>query len=339
MNAPSDEQLPLRTRRPVTRSRLTISLLVVVAVAVGMLPDLLGLDRFSPFAQLVAFRTASLVLLLVLAVAATVVAVVRRRGWTLAVGLLVVVVVTAGLVLPRALPLVDAPAPDAPGTRTLTVLSFNTYEGGADVDALAELIRATRPDLIALPESAGRFSAKLAPLVPGYRFVPSQERGRDVNGVTAAVRSDLGAVSVQVDRSTTNLPSVELSGGGLGTVRFVAFHSVAPKPGDVAGWRSDLGTLDRFCATPTAGPVIVAGDFNATLDHSVFRDAIRGCTDAADATGEGLTPTWPTWLPRWLGPQIDHVIVSGGITAETFSVHPVPDSDHRAVLTRLRLPT
>jgi endonuclease/exonuclease/phosphatase (EEP) superfamily protein YafD len=84
--------------------------------------------------------------------------------------------------------------------------------------------------------------------------------------------------------------------------------------------------------------VIVAGDFNATLDHSVFRSAIAGCADAAEQAGEGLTATWSTRWPRWLGPQIDHVLVTGGITTETLSVHDVPGSDHRAVLTRLRLP-
>jgi endonuclease/exonuclease/phosphatase (EEP) superfamily protein YafD len=32
------------------------------------------------------------------------------------------------------------------------------------------------------------------------------------------------------------------------------------------------------------------------------------------------------------------VLITGGITAETLSVHEIRGSDHRAVLTRLRLP-
>jgi endonuclease/exonuclease/phosphatase (EEP) superfamily protein YafD len=238
------------------------------------------------------------------------------------------------MVLPRAIPAADAPAPDAPGGRTLTVLSFNTYEGKADVAAVAAEIRAANPDLVALPEASGRFTDKLAPLVPDYRFAPSQERGRDVEGVTAASRADLGEATVDVDHSTT-FPSVQLT---LAGVRFVAFHSVAPKPGDTRGWGTDLTTLDRWCANRAIGPAILAGDFNATLDHSVFRESIAGCADAGDRTGQGLVGTWPTWAPRWLGPQIDHVLVTGGITAETLSVVDLPGSDHRAVLTRLRLP-
>jgi endonuclease/exonuclease/phosphatase (EEP) superfamily protein YafD len=220
--------------------------------------------------------------------------------------------------------------------RALTVLAFNTYEGDGDVEALAALIRSSRPDLIALPEAGARYRDRLAPLVPGYRFAASNnERGRDVQNVAVATRDDLGDVTAQVDRSTP-FPSVEVSGAGLGDVRFVAFHSIAPIPGDLPQWRSDLGTLDRWCGQ--SGPAIIAGDFNATLDHSVFRSAISGCADAAEQAGEGLVGTWNTRWPRWVGAQIDHVLVTGGITAETLSVHDVPGSDHRAVLTRLRLP-
>ena len=336
MTAPPDE-LRVRTRAP-SRWRTGFALLVVAAAAVGTLPDLLGLDRRSPFAQLVSFRPALLGALLVVAVVAAVAAVLRRRGWVLAVGLLAVTAVGAAMVLPRAIPSMDLPEPDAPAGRTLTVLAFNTFEGGADVDAVAGLIRSGRPDLVALIEAGERYRDRLAPLIAGYRFESSQDDGPDVQGVTAIVRADLGDVTVRVDRGTP-FPSVEVGGGGLGAVRFVAFHAVAPTPGAVPQWRHDLATLDRWCADRQSGPVIVAGDFNATLDHAVFRDAISGCADSGERTGQGLVGTWPTRFPRWLGPQIDHVLVTGGITAETLSVHDVPGSDHRAVLTRLRSAT
>ena len=69
MSAPPDE-LPGRTRPPVRPARLVLALLLVVAAAVALLPDLLGLDHRSPFAQLVSFRPAMLAGLIVLAVAA-----------------------------------------------------------------------------------------------------------------------------------------------------------------------------------------------------------------------------------------------------------------------------
>jgi hypothetical protein len=338
MSAPPDElpgSAPARRRF----GRAGFAVLVVAFAAVGTLPDLVGLDRRSPFSQLVSFRPALLGGLLVVAVAATGAAVVRRQGWVLAGGLFAVAAVGVTMVLPRAHSALDVPEPDRPSGRSLTVMAFNTFNGEADVDAVAEQIRSGRPDLVALIEAGGDYRSRLAPLVEplGYRFEGSRADGADVQGVTAIVRADLGDVSVRVDRETP-FPSVEISGGALGAVRFVAFHSVAPTPGAVPQWRHDLATLDRWCADRGSGPVIIAGDFNATLDHSVFRDAITGCADSAERTGNGLVGTWPDRFPRWLGPQIDHVLVTGGVTAETFSVHDIPGSDHRAVLTRLRLP-
>jgi endonuclease/exonuclease/phosphatase (EEP) superfamily protein YafD len=311
-----------------------VSVLVVAAAAVGILPDLLGLDERGPFTQLVPFRPVLLGGVLVLAVLAGIAAVVRRRAVVLPVGLLVVAAVGASMVLARAL------ADTAPASgRELTVLAFNTYEGEADVAAVAALIREDRPDLVALIEAGGRYRDRLAPLIAplGYRLESFPERGQDVGGNTVIVGDDLGDVRVTVD-SSTPFPTVEVTGGGLGNLRFVAFHSVAPKPGDTPQWRHDLGTLARWCAD-RGDPAIVAGDFNATLDHSVFREAIVGCTDAAEQTGEGLVATWPSNVPRWVGPQIDHVLVTGGVTAEELSVHDVPGSDHRGVLARLRLPS
>jgi hypothetical protein len=332
VSAPSDE-LPGRTRaRP---WRAAGSLLVVAVAAVGLLPDLFGLDRRSPFAQLVAFRPTLLAGMVLVTGLAAGVARWRRRGWLLPAGLALVTAAGAGLVVPRALP-DDIAAPVA--GRTVTVLAFNTFEGRADVDAVAALVRDTRPDLVALVEAGPRYRDRLAPLLgPDYRPDGSDSSRRDVQGVSVLTHADLGAVAVQV-REDTPFPSVEVTGGGLGGLRFVAFHAVAPTPGSVPQWRSDLATLGRWCANRDVGPAVVAGDFNATLDHAVFRDATQGCVDAAAQTGRGLVGTWNSRLPRWLGAQIDHVLLTGGVSALDSSVVDVPGSDHRAVLTRLRLP-
>jgi endonuclease/exonuclease/phosphatase (EEP) superfamily protein YafD len=117
----------------------------------------------------------------------------------------------------------------------------------------------------------------------------------------------------------------------------VAFHALAPLPDLMSGWREDLAQLARWCSGSM--PAVVAGDFNATLDHSTLRSAMSGCEDAADQRGAGLTPSWD--LSAWtrnLGPQIDHVIVTEGIETESFEALNISGSDHRAILTRLRLP-
>jgi endonuclease/exonuclease/phosphatase family metal-dependent hydrolase len=206
------------------------------------------------------------------------------------------------------------------------------------VAGVAALIRDERPDLVSLVEASTTFRSKLAPLVEplGYHLITAVgEPEGDLGGVTAVVADHLGDVRSST-YTATPFPRVELEGGGLGKLRFVAFHTLAPRRGDVPQWRSDVGLVSQWCAGPQ--PAIIAGDFNATLDHSVFRSATAGCGDAAAQRGQGLTPTWPTWLPGWVGPQIDHVLATDPIMAETFEVREIAGSDHRAVLARLRIP-
>lgn len=311
--------------------------LFTLVVAVFTLPDLLfGLDGRSPFVQLVSFRPWVLVAVVALLAVLMVILRFERRVWPFVAGVLAVLVIGGAMVLPR---VIADPVPT--GGRLLTVLSFNTYEGAADVDELAALIRDRRPDIISVVESSDPFRSRLAPLVEplGYRLHTSTPPGRpDVAGVTAVIADGLGDVDVRIGDETSAFPYLEVTGGGLGGLRVAAFHSVAPVPGSVPRWHHDLELLARWCAGPTAA--VVAGDFNATLDHSALRTGMAGCSDAADQRGAGLVPTWgPSDRTRAIGPQIDHVLVTDGIEAETFEVHDIAGSDHRAILTRLHIPT
>jgi len=101
-------------------------------------------------------------------------------------------------------------------------------------------------------------------------------------------------------------------------------------------WRSELAAL------PPAGdpPVVLAGDFNATLDHAQFRRFLRlGHVDAASQVGKGLVPTWgpePRGRPALLA--FDHVLVDPRCAVLATSAHRVPGSDHKALYARFRLP-
>jgi endonuclease/exonuclease/phosphatase (EEP) superfamily protein YafD len=329
-----DDQRPPPPRR--SPARFVLAALFTAAAAIGVLPDLLfALDRRSPFVQLVSFRWQFLLAGAVLLVVLGIVTLRARRAWPFAAGLAAVLLVGAAMVAPRA---IADPEPTA-GT-PFTVLSFNVYEGRANVRALADAIRTERPDVVALPEAGQRFADKLAPLIEpmGYRLRSSVDEDEDdVNGVTAAVAARLGDVSFKVGHNTSTFPDVQITGGTLGALRVVAFHSVAPVPGSVPEWREDMSLLPTWCAGPT--PAIVAGDFNATLDHSMLRAGMVGCGDAAAQRGDGLTPTWgPTPRTRAIGPQIDHVLATHGIEAASFRVLDLPGSDHHPILATLRLP-
>ncbi|MCO1655324.1 endonuclease/exonuclease/phosphatase family protein [Pseudonocardia humida] len=310
-------------------------MVVGVAAVVLVLPDLFGLDHRTPFAQLVWLRPYLLLPLSVVLLVLGVLAARRPRVlWPTVVVLAVVVVVGAVLVVPRFVP---TAVPD--GGRSITVVAFNTFNGAAAVDEVAALLREERPDVVALVEAGESFRSRLAPLVEpaGYRLITEvgPAGDDDVNGVTVAVAAHLGEVRSTRIRGMP-FPAVQVEGGGLGPLRFVAYHSVAPRYGDVWQWRADLQQVPRWCGG--GGPAVVAGDFNATLDYSLLRSATRGCSNAADQRGQGLVPSWPSWLPDWVGPQIDHVFATDPIVAEHFAMREITGSDHRAVIARLRLP-
>jgi len=326
---------PARPRRRGLVGRLVGAVTLALVASVFLVPDLwFGLDRWSPFTQLIAFRPVLVVALAVVVVVLALVTVGMRRAWPFPVAMLAVLAVGAAPLAPR---LVADPLPT--GGDTLKVLSFNVYTGDADVDALADTIRTERPDVVALPEGGERYRQRLQPLIEDLGYVSRAsvgEHSQDVNGVIALVSPRFGDVDFRVGRISEDspFPYVEVSGGLLGDLTFVAFHSVAPTAGSVAQWRVDLDGAGDWCRT--GRPTVVAGDFNATLDHSVLREAMADCGDAASQRGSALTATWPTSTPRWLGTEIDHVFSSTG-TAESFEVLDLPGSDHRAILTTLRL--
>ncbi len=205
--------------------------MTTLLAAAVLLPDRLGLDQHSPFVQLVSFRPLLLAGGSVLVVFLAILVGFRRRAWPFAAGLAAVLLVGGALVLPRVLP---GPVPT--GGTTLTVLSLNVFEGQADVDAIADLIRTELPDLIALPEAGARFSDELAPLIEplGYRLHHSDTADtRDIANVAAAVGAELGEVQVRTTDQGSSFPYVEVTGGRLGATRFMAYHSAAPLPLDV----------------------------------------------------------------------------------------------------------
>jgi endonuclease/exonuclease/phosphatase (EEP) superfamily protein YafD len=115
---------------------------------------------------------------------------------------------------------------------------------------------------------------------------------------------------------------------------------VHPNPPLSAAAVRDWRAVMRALPAPFAGGrrTVLAGDFNATLDHRDLRRLLaRGYTDAADATGDGLRPTFSAARP--LPPiTIDHVLVPAAIGVRRVTAHAIAGTDHRALIAELVLP-
>lgn len=306
--------------RPSRNTCLVIGLVVLAAVLL-LLPDLLFLDSWTPFVQAVAFRP----VLTALALATAVTLIALRRPATTWAGLvlLVVCVVSAVMVLPRtfSIPLDDGDT----RLRTLTVNVSGNHDTVGDV---AKIIRRHDAEVVALPEADESYRVALETALAGdYRGVSAQTGATAVSAVSALYHRSLGEVNAEV-QVLGSFPAWVLSGDGLGDVRFVAVHAYPPLPLATDRWSGDLAEIAHLCAK--TGPVIIAGDFNATLDHGALRRGMAGCEDTAAQLGAGLHGTWPSSVPSWLGAQIDHVLYRD-LRPHAVDFAELPGTDHRAV--------
>jgi endonuclease/exonuclease/phosphatase (EEP) superfamily protein YafD len=123
---------------------------------------------------------------------------------------------------------------------------------------------------------------------------------------------------------------------GAGPVIVQAVHTESPSLGGNGAWRS---TLRQLPAATDEGLELMAGDFNATLDHEELRRILgRGWADAADRSGDGLAGTWPADQGHLPDVTLDHVLISSGIGVRSTKVLSIHNSDHHPVLAVLQLP-
>jgi len=340
--------------------RRAFAALVVLAVAVGLFillwPQFFGVQRTMGVAQLVSLRAVCVAVALIIAVACTVLALLIRAGRRFLASVAVLLLIFGGL---NTAVLATRGFGDAgfeiAAENDVTVLSWNTLGGAPSAETIADLVIRTSPDVVALPETtkdvaddvAARARAAGNPLIA---YTIAFDQVSKARSTSLLISQDLGSYVISDNSSNTAvLPSVvavPASGGPL----IVAVHAVAPTPGDLGLWRSDLAWAAAQCSGPN---VILAGDFNATLDHFtgfdtdalaadgsvVASDTVLGtCHDAAQQTGNAAVGTWPTTIPPLLGTPIDHVLATPNWRVTGFRVVQDEDgagSDHRPILAQL----
>jgi len=283
-----------------------------------------GLERGFPLVPLVSYTP-----FVVVGCAAVVLLalVLRRRSAALVAA--VAAVALAGMVAPRALGGPSDPEGEA-GAR-LRVLTVNMHYGTGSAPELVELVRSTRADVLSVqeltPDLVRRLDAAgLGELLPHY--VLAAEDGAGGTGLYA--RAELTPTARPATVAT-------VASARMGDIDLVAVHTQPPLRRRIGMWDRDLRSLPA--ASPDGAITILAGDFNATLDHAELRRLIdTGYEDAAATVGDGLRPTWPQGR-RFPPPvTIDHVLADERCGVRKVTVHTIPGTDHRAVFAELVLP-
>lgn len=260
----------------------------------------------------------------------------RQKGPAITTGLAAAAM--AAVVAPRAIRR-RQPAAQGPQLRVLTV---NLLDGGAAGPELVGLVRHTGADVLFVQElsddAVTRLKrAGLSELLPS-EMPETQGYGHRGSGIYARYPLSDG---LKMQPTTASQPTARLDLPSGHHLQLVCVHPHPPAPpwhrNSVARWRGELGVLPRG-GDPS---VILAGDFNATLDHAQLRRLLRlGYVDAARQAGNGLVPTWgpePTGRPALL--TVDHVLVDPRCAVLATSVYPLAGSDHRALYAKIRLPS
>jgi endonuclease/exonuclease/phosphatase (EEP) superfamily protein YafD len=230
-----------------------------------------------------------------------------------------------------------------PGTGgpVLRVMTVNLQYGRAAAPGLVDLVRRSGAEVLFVQElgDSGATRLKAAGLGELLPSVMHDVRTYSYRGSAIYARYPLRE-GLTIRSSFASQPTARLELPDGRSVQLVCVHPHPPfppwNPVTVPRWRDELATLPG----PGDELVIMAGDYNATHDHAVFRRLLRkGYLDAASQLGNGLLPTWgpePTGRPAVL--TFDHVLVDPRVAVLRTSVHPMHGSDHRALFAELRLP-
>ncbi|MDQ4008045.1 MAG: endonuclease/exonuclease/phosphatase family protein [Actinomycetota bacterium] len=222
--------------------------------------------------------------------------------------------------------------------RAVTVMTVNLYVGRADAAAVGRIVRAHSVDVLVLSEvrrdARDDLSGALARLP---HAVPTRPTGG-----STVIRSRLPVTPVpdppeqfSATDSRRN-PAGRLRVGGT-EITLRAVHPSPPTGARIDRWRVTLDALSGW-AGQVRGPLVVAGDFNSSVDHPAMRALLAaGLRDAHEVAGAGRPPTWPRGrsVPPFV--HIDHVLVRGLDVGSAQEVR-IPRSDHDAVLVDLVVP-
>lgn len=330
---------------------ILFTVLLAIAAAIVVWPQFFHLEQTYPFAQLVSARGLVLAGFLGVAVLALLLLLARPlRGF--AASVLIVSLLGAGAVgvvgTMRGFGASVLPEKTADSVRVLT---WNTAGEAVSAEQIAQEILEQGADIVALPETTEAVGEQIALMlrdqdhpmwVHHVQFRPDVPNGPQSWQTTVLVAPDLGEYSViesskDGSSNTGSVPSAVLMPIDGSGPTIVAVHAVAPRMEEMDQWRSDLQWIADQCP---AGDFILAGDFNATVDHmaplGVDGGDIGYCRDVASRTGNGLSGTWPSSLPPLAGAPIDHVMASPNWTPSgSVVLDDAGGSDHRALVVQL----
>ena len=223
----------------------------------------------------------------------------------------------------------------------LRIITANLRLGQADAHTLVKIAR-ERADVVAVQELTPDATARLtnAGMPAAFPYHVALPR-LDGSGAGLWSRYPISEVSLAPQFEMIFIRArIELTGTGS-KPRVPVAHVPGPWPQPIDNWRRDLDLIGRTIRSlandPDPGAIVIAGDFNATIDMQPFRvPAWRRFHRRRIRTRETIrTYRQDSIIPPLLG--IDHVLLRNCSVSAARSI-PLPGSDHLVLLADINIP-
>jgi endonuclease/exonuclease/phosphatase family metal-dependent hydrolase len=223
-------------------------------------------------------------------------------------------------------------------------MTANLYNGGADPEAVADLVEELQIDVACFQELAPLQADAIGRVLPHGKLEPSL----DHEGAGIALRCPGDVTRLPLPRRDARVVRLSPTDWPLldATLEVIGVHIQAPH-GTPPPWitlptrRAQIGGLVEFVESAPVAHRVVAGDFNATPLWPAYQRMVEHFVDAPRTIAQtgGRRPR-RTWGPLRMGPlrllRIDHVFTAG-VEAANPAVHALPGSDHAALVLDLEL--
>lgn len=232
-------------------------------------------------------------------------------------------------------------------TLTVRVATVNLLATAADHGAAIAALRRLDPDVVVFQEYTPAWHRALSGALDGLphrHAVPIDGPfGIALYSRAPIVRRD--AIALDRVAVPTLEALIEIEGA-----RFGILGTHPPPPLGATLLASNARHLRALGARAAAreGPLVVAGDLNATPWSAAFRALVEGSGLVDARRGHGILATWSPLAGDSLAARlarspltslpIDHVLVGGGATVGHAFVGEAAGSDHRAFVADVRVP-
>lgn len=235
----------------------------------------------------------------------------------------------------------------------LRVATINILGNNADPDKLLAFLQEQQPDLVALQELRGRVSQALESLKTLYPYQLKYPKEDNFGiGILSKYPFSKAEIVYFDDETAARMGTIRGSpatpeGGRFPLAladltikgKWLTFIAAHPPPPLGANYQYNASILKNLAwyAKNRPGPLLIAGDFNATP----WSDILRPLTDAGlfyAKRGPNLYTSWPARLPPWLRLPIDHILATHHFFLDSSWLGPDIGSDHLPLMSDLSWP-